>query len=615
MSEIPERRERRERLDGLRSDMRKLGLTHYLVPSTDENINEYLPAWRQRRQWVTGFTGSAGDLLVALEPENTWLFTDGRYHLQAEVELKGSGIGLQRVGAEGGQSLLKLLAGWPKDGATTRVLGFDPLVVPLMMSEAIEKALKKSGAEARPVEQNLVDAHWRDRPLPPETPLLACPPEWTGQSVEAKLAELRSTLLEQGADATLAVRLDQIAWLTNLRSLDDIPFNPVFESFLYLDQSELHLFLNGPRRRLPADFGAGLAGFQAHPLEEFLPFLRGLGATRVALDPERVTRGVADALEQNQAVTVTRAESLIESRKALKNEAELKCMEHANLMASVAKLRSLFWLRDQLAAGRAVTERSLLLQLEQLYSEIDGYQGLSFGTISATGMHGAIIHYSNADETRLEPEDLLLIDSGIQLAGGTTDDTRTFAVGPGTDEQRRIYTLVLKGHLRAARQIFPRGTPGASIDTLTRSPLWSERLNYSHGTGHGVGAFLNVHEGPFGIADLSRKAAVTKPLLPGMVTSIEPGYYSPEFGGVRLENLYVVRELVSADEQPPGWLEFFPLTWIPFEGRLIDAALLDEPERAWLDWYHDECKRRVEPYLSAEENRKLDGEVCRTRPS
>jgi len=615
MSSIP------ERLEQLRAEMRKLGLTHYLVPSADENINEYLPPWRLRRQWASGFTGSAGDLLVGLADEDTWLFTDGRYHLQAEIELKGTGISLQKVGSEGGVSLLKMLSSLPPgppghaDGASKRVLGFDPLVVPLTMSEALEKALERSGAECRPIAQNLVDLYWHDRPKPPETPLMSCPLEWTGQSTEDKLVELRAALQEDGADALVAVRLDQIAWLTNLRSLDDIPFNPVFESFLYVGPAEVHLFLNGPDRRLPAGFGEGLAGFRAHPLEEFLPFLQGLGEIQVALDPERVTRGVADALSRNEAVSVVRRESRIESRKAQKNETELKCMEHANLLASVAKTRAWFWLKEELADGREVTERSFLERIERLYRETDGYQGLSFGTISAVGEHGAIIHYSGADATRLEPDALLLIDSGIQLAGGTTDATRTFALGPATSEQRRIYTLVLKGHIRAARQVFPRGTAGIAIDTLTRSPLWAERLNYSHGTGHGVGAFLNVHEGPFGIADLTRKTAVTKPLEPGMVTSIEPGYYSPEFGGVRLENLYVVREQQSARAEPQGWLEFFPLTWIPFDRRLIDEALLDGPERAWLHWYHDECRRRLEPFLSAEENRKLDGEVCRTRPS
>lgn len=603
-----------ERLRALRERMQGAGLTHYLIPSADENVNEYLPAWRQRRPWASGFTGSAGDLLVGTEAGETWLFTDGRYHVQAEIELEGSGIGLQKVGAEGSMSLLKMLGGWTAEESSESVLGYDPMVLPLSTRDAVQKALKKSGASLRAVAGHLVDDLWEGRPQPPETPLISCPLEWTGLSFAEKLGLLRADLEESAVDATVAVRLDQIAWLTNLRSLDDIPYNPTFESFLYVGPQEVHLFLNGPERRLPDGFGADLEGFFAHSCAEFLPFLKQLSGLRVAIDPDRVTAGILEALEQGREITVRRLESHIERRKAIKNKTELKCMEHANLVAGAAKTKAMFWLQRELAANREVTERSFRQKIESLYAETEGYQGLSFETISAAAEHGAIIHYGAADETPLRKGELFLIDSGIQAGGGTTDATRTFALGEGTDEQRRIFTLVLKAHIRAVKQVFPKGTPGTAIDSITRSALWSEKLNYSHGTGHGVGAFLNVHEGPFGIADHSRPAAATHALEPGMVTSIEPGYYEPSFGGVRHENLYTIRVAEGGDVEG-AWLEFFPLTWIPFDTRLVDESLLDEQERAWFHWYHEECVRRLKPHLTAEENEMLGELLCHTRRS
>lgn len=599
-----------ERLTALRERMEALGLTHYLVPSADENINEYLPAWRERRQWASGFTGSAGDLLVGLKPEETWLFTDGRYHLQAERELDGSGIGLQKVGAKDGKSLGKVLAELADEQGEACVVGYDPMVLPISTAEALEKTLTRRKALLKGVADNLVDQLWSDRPEPPRTELIKCPVEWTGASVADKLKQLREDLGKADADALVAVRLDQIAWLLNLRSLDDIPYNPVFESYLYVDTDSVQLFLNGPEQRLPAGHTADIAGFSAHALDRFRPFLAELGEHTVHIDPDRVTAGVLQALEDNSRVKVARGASPIENRKAIKNDTELEKMSHANLMASVAKTRALLWLQEQLASEQTVTERSFLEHLEARYAEIDGYRGLSFNTISSTGEHGAIIHYSAADGTELKSGDLFLIDSGIQMNGGTTDDTRTVVVGKATAEQRRIYTLVLKGHVRAASQRFPAGTPGAALDTVTRSPLWSEGLNYDHGTGHGVGAFLNVHEGPFGIAERARRSYAALPLEPGMVTSIEPGYYEPAFGGVRIENLYHVSSR-GKDGNDREWLEFSPLTYVPLDLTLIDPELLDRREVDWIDRYHLECMKRLEPHLTAEENRRLAGSLAR----
>lgn len=593
-----------QRLEALRASLKRRGLSHYLVPSADEHLNEYLPPWHQRRSWMSGFTGSAGDLLVGIDPDETWLFTDGRYHLQAERELRGSAIGLQKVGARGAKTLRQVLKELAVRHGSACAVGYDPMVVPMASAEELARALEEGGGNFTAACPNLVDELWLDRPAPPRTPLLACPLEWTGRALGEKVLQLRKDLAERGADALVLVKLDQIAWLTNLRSTDDIPFNPVFEACLYLDGGGLHLFLHGGEERLPAGFGEEVPGFRAWPYEEWIPFLRKAPAARVIVDPDATTRGVLDALTGNPGLRVVRGLSPVEEAKAVKNETEQRCMARACLLASAAKARAFLWLARESGAGRPVTERSFRDAIEGYYAAIDGYRQLSFQTIAAAGEHGAIVHYAEADETELRSGELFLVDSGIQMDGGTTDDTRTVAVGPPTREQRRAYTAVLKAHIACAAQIFPEETPGAALDAVTRAPLWSERLVYDHGTGHGVGAFLNVHEGPFSLSEAKGRVQATRGLKTGMITSIEPGYYRPGFGGIRLEGLYLVADR-GTDAEGRRWLGFEPLTWIPFDPSLIDAALLDETERAWVRRYHDGCLERLGPYLSAEEREEL----------
>ena len=586
-----------ERLTALRELLRQRGLTHYLVPSSDEHLNEYLPTWHRRREWLSGFTGSAGDLLVGLDGAETWLFTDSRYHLQAEAELPGSGIALQKVGSPGAETLTEVLRTLAGRHGGDGVVGYDPLVIPGATAREYAEALEGGGARLDPVAPNLVDALWRQRPHPPRTLLEPCDPRWIDRSVADKLAALRSDLAARNADATAVVKLDQIAWLCSLRSLDDIPYNPVFEAYLLVEAERTRLFLHGSRERLPPGWEGFAAGIEAHPYATFLPVLGELGPVAVLVDPARTTAGVVEALEANPATRVIRGPSPLEVAKAVKSAAELEGMANASLLASAAKVGALLWLRARLLAGEEVTEQGFAAELERCYAALPGYRQLSFETIAATGEHGAIVHYGGADATPLRPGELFLVDSGVQIDGGTTDDTRTVAVGAPGAEQRRVYTLVLKGHIAAARQCFPAGTPGAALDALARAPLWDEELQYGHGTGHGVGAFLNVHEGPFALAEARRPGAPCYGLHAGMVTSIEPGYYRPGFGGVRLESLYRV---VDQGGGPDGarWLTFEPLTWIPFEPALVDEALLRPHEREWLERYQSECLVHLRPHLS-----------------
>lgn len=590
-----------EKLRALRAKMAPLGLHDYLVPSADEHLNEYLPERRKRREFLTGFTGSAGDFLVSAK--DAWLYADGRYHLQAEREVQGSGISVMKVGAPASRPLLAhveercgLVQGY--------ALGVDPMTIPLATAEALEERLERHGGRLVPVEENLVDGLWPDAPKPSTTPLLELDSTWTGASTASKLDVIRKDLRKSGASAFVVVKLDQIAWLLNLRGRDDIPYNPVFESFLIVRDDRFQLFLHGKTARLPAGFVEKNAGLEVYEIGQFPAMLQTVGEqrARVAIDPSSTTWGVFTLLDAHGA-EILRVSSPIEERKAVKNAAEQEAQRRANLRASVAKTRAILWLRRQIAAGETVTEASFRTRIEMHYAEQEGFFGLSFNTIAATGAHGAIIHYGACDETPLALGDLFLIDSGAHIAGGTTDDTRTVAVGRATPEARKLYTLVLKGHIAAARQRIPEGAPGSALDALARSALWNEGLNYDHGTGHGVGAFLNVHEGPFAISERDRKPYSGNPLKEGIVSSIEPGYYREGFGGIRLENLYLYVREKSSDARI--WLRLEPLTYIPFDPLLTDDALLDPADRAWLDAYHADCIEKLSPLLPETERYEL----------
>ncbi|NOY46005.1 MAG: M24 family metallopeptidase [Deltaproteobacteria bacterium] len=434
-----------------------------------------------------------------------------------------------------------------------------------------------------------MDLVWTDLPGPTVGPLFACPEEWSGEDLAGRLARMRELLGKGGTPTYVTVSLDETAWLTGLRCFDEVPHTPVFESFLVLGPEGADLFVRAPRDRVPPELDR-VRGFRARPYETFPEALRTLTG-RVAVDPTRTTRGVTRTLEA-AGVEPVRVPSPVAEAKAVKTRAELRAMERAGVLASRAKALALEWLRGEIEAGRTVTEAEFRSRLEALYAELPGFRGLAFPTIAATGEHGAIVHYSGADDTPLRPGHLFLVDSGIHLDGGTTDATRTVAVGEPSAEQRRVYTRVLRAHIAAARLVFPEGTPGAAIDAVCRSVLWEAGLDYGHGTGHGVGAFLSVHEGPFALAPASRRPASAVPLRAGMVTSIEPGYYRPGFGGVRLENLYRV---VETDRTIDGRkaLAFSPLTWIPFDSCLTDLRELPPSHRAWLNRYHGECSEKL----------------------
>ncbi|MFM7448391.1 MAG: aminopeptidase P family N-terminal domain-containing protein, partial [Leptolyngbyaceae cyanobacterium] len=519
------------RLDALRSLMSQHQLDAYLVPSADEHLNEYLPEAKQRRQWISSFTGSAGDLLVA--QNQAWLFADPRYYEQADLELKQTPIQVSKVGLEDHQTLEEIIENLGRDAlkqSSVLRLGFDPFTLPVYQHQTWQKRFAAFGIILIPVMENLVD---RVRVAQAQTnfladydtsPVFSLPDRQTGESVADKLKRIRASLTTANVDLLPVTKLDQIAWLYNLRGWD-IPYNPVFIAYGLITRNQAFLFTN--LERVSPEIQATLQDqVTLLSYDRYAATLQSLvvqtPGSRVLIDPHHTTMGTYQILtEAESSCQIQEGDHPVQTLKACKNATELAQMQQANLKASRAKLRTLKWVDDQLAAGKQLTEADVAAAIAGFYAQEPDFQGLSFNTIAATGANSSIVHYGTPSaDTLLKPGELLLIDSGAQFAAGTTDDTRSIAIGTPTQEQIDRYTEVLKAHINCAMQRFPKGTTGAQLDGITRSTLWQASLDYGHGTGHGVGAFLNVHEGPNGI---SKRVNTT--LEPGMITSVEPGFY------------------------------------------------------------------------------------------
>lgn len=588
------------KLEALRQQMALHQLDAYLIPSVDEHINEYLPENKQRRAWASGFTGSAGDFLITRD--TAWVFADSRYHEQADYEVALSLIHVSKLGLPGQPGVGEKIRELAKDSPAFRV-GFDPFTLTVQQAQAFQKVFEHTGIQLTPVQGNLVDPLWADAPPPLRSEVFAIPESMTGKSWQAKLTEVQEKLSSLKMDVLPITKLDQIAWLFNLRG-QDIPYNPVFMAYALITRQTAYLFVDTSRIR-PDDLAQLQGKIQLAPYENYVAKLKELAPNQTVLvDPKHTTFGTLTIIEQSGG-QVREAEHPIELMKALKNDTEIAMMQAANLKASRGKIRAWHWLEQQIAAGNTVTEDSFKDAIEAFYAEEDGFFGLSFNTISGAGANGSIVHYGTPNpEKRLEQGELFLIDSGCQFYGGTTDDTRTMLVGSQpTDLQRLRYTEVLKAHINCAMQKFPKGTDGARLDGITRATLWQQGLDYGHGTGHGVGTFLNVHEGPNGIHRLA-----AKPLEPGMITSIEPGFYEPGWGGIRLENLYLTIEL-EKEAAGIAWYGFESLTYIPFDKKLIDISILSPQQLQWLRQYYLDILAKIGPKLSSEELNWLQ-QVC-----
>nr|BFD43389.1 aminopeptidase P family protein [Pseudomonas sp. FFPRI_1] len=575
-----------QRLAHIRQLMSREGIHALLVPSADPHLSEYLPGYWQGRQWLSGFHGSVGTLIVTADFAGVW--ADSRYWEQAGKELKGSGIELVKL-QPGQPGPLDWLAEQTPSGA---VVAVDGAVMAVASARTLGGKLQERGARLRTDIDLLQDA-WADRPALPDQPVYQhLPPQATSSRVE-KLGKLRETLQERGADWHFIATLDDIAWLFNLRGAD-VSFNPVFVSFALISQQQATLFVALSKVDAPLRAVLEADGVSLRDYSEVAAALRGVpaGAT-LQIDPARVTAGLLENLNPDvKLLEGLNPTTLAKSRKSL---ADAEHIRQAMEQDGAALCEFFAWLESALGRER-VTELTIDEHLTAARERRPGYVSLSFNTIAAFNANGAMPHYHATPQEHavIEGDGLLLIDSGGQYLGGTTDITRMVPVGTPTVEQKLDCTRVLKGVIALSRAQFPRGILSPLLDAIARAPIWAEGVDYGHGTGHGVGYFLNVHEGPQVIAYQAAPAPQTA-MQPGMITSIEPGTYRPGRWGVRIENLVLNREAGSTEFGE--FLRFETLTLCPIDTRCLEPSLLTEDEREWFNAYHAEVHRRLEPLL------------------
>lgn len=589
-----------ERLARTRALMSQRGIHALLVPSADPHLSEYLPAYWQGRQWLSGFYGSVGTLIVT--PTFAGVWADSRYWEQAAKELSGSTIELVKL-LPGQPGPLEWLAEQAPEGATVCV---DGAVLALASARTLESKLKDRGAVLR-TDIDLLGEVWLDRPALPVQPIYEhLPPQATISRV-SKLAQLRETLKQRNADAHFIATLDDIAWLFNLRG-SDVSFNPVFVSFALIEDARATLFLDlgkvspALRETLAGD------GVELRDYAQISAALASLPATtRLLVDPARVTCGLLGHLQADvKLVEGLNPTTLAKSQKSLEDAVHIR---QAMEQDGAALCEFFAWLETALGRER-ITELTIDEQLTAARARRPGFVSLSFNTIAAFNANGAMPHYHATEQEHalIEGDGLLLIDSGGQYLGGTTDITRMVPVGTPTQEQKRDCTRVLKGVIALSRAQFPQGILSPLLDSIARAPIWAENVDYGHGTGHGVGYFLNVHEGPQVIAYQAAAAPHTA-MQPGMITSIEPGTYRPGRWGGRIENLVLNREAGSSEFGT--FLKFETLTLCPIDSRCLEPSLLTREELAWFDAYHQQVRERLSPLLAGA---ALEWLLARTAP-
>ena len=568
------------RLQALREQLKADRLDGFVVPLTDEHMSEYVGSYAQRLAWLTGFQGSAGSAVVL--PEEAAIFVDGRYTLQVKAQVDGNHWSYQSVPETS-------VADWLKAHAPEAArIGYDPWLHTRDWVVKAREALAEKGAELVAVGRNPIDAVWADKPEPSRARLIVHPDQYAGKSSAAKRQEMAEQLHEMKADAAVLAALDSIAWTFNVRG-QDVEHTPVALSFAVVHSDGTADLFVAPEK-IGDDVRAHLGnGVRLHARDAFEPWLAGLEGKAVVVDPERSVAAIFEALEQGGARIVARRDPAV-LPKAVKNAVEIAGHRAAQARDGAALVRFLHWLSVEAPNG-AVDELSAAAKLHDFRRASGDLRDLSFDTISGAGPNGAIVHYRVTEETNrpLEPDSLYLVDSGGQYPDGTTDVTRTVAIGTPTAEMRDRFTRVLKGHVAVARALFPDGTRGSQLDSFARQYLWRAGLDYAHGTGHGVGSFLAVHEGPQRIAPVgSSQAGGDEPLRAGMILSNEPGYYKTAAYGIRIENLVLVveREPESGREADKKLLGFETLTYAPLDRDLIDGAMLSAEEREWVDSYH-----------------------------
>ena len=582
-----------ERVDRLRSWMKENGFTAFVFPSSDPHNSEYVADHWKCREWISGFSGSAGTAVVTLEHAALW--TDSRYFIAAEKELDGTDFQLMKLRVEGTPSVSEWLAS-ELSTYEKAVVGLDGNVNSFAEVAAMEQELATKGNITVRTDVDPMAELWTDRPVIPDNMVSLHPLEYSGESTSSKISRVRKHLLDCGADGLLVTALDEIAWVLNLRG-SDVHCNPVFVSYLLISPENITLYINNVK--LPEEVKAYLVSehIDVQAYDSVVEGLRLYAGKSLLVDMSSTNYSLATAVPFEK---VRSGVSPIASMKAVKNKVEQDGFRAAMLCDGVAVVKFLAWLKSAVEAG-GQTEISLDERLTALRAEQPKFKGISFDTIVGYEAHGAIVHYEATPETDIpvQPHGLVLIDSGAQYLDGTTDITRTIALGELSEEQCRVYTLVLKGHIQLDMCRFPAGACGSQIDALARAPMWREGYNYMHGTGHGVGSYLNVHEGPHQIRMEWRPA----PLQAGMTVTNEPGIYLEGKFGVRIENTLLI---VPAESTAFGdFLKFETLTLAPIDTTPIVLEMLSTEEREWLNNYHHRVYESLSPYLEGNEKEWL----------
>lgn len=582
-----------ERIAALRAAMKEQNIQAYIIPTTDPHLSEYPAACWKYREWISGFTGSAGTVVVTLDKAGLW--TDSRYFLQAEMQLEGTGIDLYKLMLPETPSIPQFLLAELGEGDT---VGLNGLTYSLADAQSLELALKKKGI-ALNTDLALIDPIWEDRPAVPEAQIFEMPVELSGKSSEDKLIEINQMLHKAGADCTVLSALDEVAWTANIRGTD-VSYNPVAISYAYVSDKENVLFINP--KKVPAEIAEHLKkeGWVLADYGKLFDYLQRLPENiRVFLDRSKTNMAIYNALPKGAEIIdgISPANHL----KSIKNETEIKGFRNAVLKDGIALTKFYFWLEKQMAAGEKVTELSASHKLTELRSEQPLYVMDSFASISSYGPHGAVVHYSPTPETdtELKPDNLYLLDSGAQYLDGTTDITRTIALCEPTEQMKKDFTRALKGTIGIAKCKFPAGIRGCLVDAFARKALWDAGINYLHGTCHGIGHCLNVHEGPQSIR-MEENPVI---LEPGMVMSDEPAMYRAGEYGIRTENMVLIRK--DSETEFGTFLGFETLTLCYIDTRLVIPSMLSVREHAWLNKYHQQVYETLSPHLTEEEKEWL----------
>lgn len=579
-----------ERLSRLRKVMKREHLGAFIFPSTDAHNSEYVPDHWKGREWISGFDGSAGVAVVTQTSAALW--TDSRYFIAAEAQLQNTEYQLMRIGLSDTPSIAQWIGQELQQTDVTEV-GMDGFVNTKASVQQMVNDLRKEGGITLRTNFDPLAQIWNDRPAIPKNKVEIHPLQYAGESTSSKLTRIRKALRLQHADGTMLSALDDIAWTLNLRGTD-VHCNPVFVAYLLISTHEAVLYVDPEKLTEEVQSYLKAEGVSTRSYDEVTQAGRHYPDYTILLDAEQLNAHIFSVFQKQHVIT---APSPVPAMKAVKNKTEIAGFKAAMERDGVAMVKFLKWLKPAVETG-GQTEISLDEKLTALRAEQDLYRGLSFDTIVGYEAHGAIVHYEATAESDIpvQPKGFVLIDSGAQYLDGTTDITRTIALGPITEEQRRVYTLVLKGHIQLELCKFPAGASGTQLDALARQAMWREGMNFMHGTGHGVGSYLNVHEGPHQI----RMEYKPAPLRAGMTVTDEPGLYLEGKFGVRIENtLLITPYLKTAFGE---FLQFEPLTLAPIDTTPIIIEMLLPEERNWLNAYHEHVFQRLSPYLSDKEN-------------